>query len=82
MAMLKAIPTIYQIPAEYWRVAHANIDYNSNHAIVYVHGYLNEQARRNGADPIAIVVVTIGYAPQVARGASEYILLCQANFAG
>lgn len=52
MALLIEKQTPFGIPATYWRVISAQIDFGRNGMKVFMAGYASEAARDAGADPI------------------------------
>lgn len=52
MALQISKETPLGIPAEYWRIISARIDFGANTMAVSVAGYINKQARDDGKAPI------------------------------
>lgn len=52
MALLIEKQTPFGIPASYWRIISAQIDFGRNEMKVFMAGYASEDARNAGADPL------------------------------
>lgn len=52
MALAIEKMTPFGVPATYWRIISAHIDFGRNEMKVFLAGYANEAARDSGADPI------------------------------
>lgn len=52
MALLIEKQTHFGIPASYWRIISAQIDFGRNEMKVFMAGYASEEARNAGANPI------------------------------
>jgi len=54
MALQIAIQTVYSVPASYWRLAELHINYVDRATHIVMVGYVDYQARTDGASPIAL----------------------------
>jgi len=59
MALSKSIPTGIGVPATYWHVGEASVDYRAKSVRAQMYGYASAEARQAGANPITTKQVAI-----------------------
>lgn len=55
MALIKTIETNYGVAATYWHIGSVQQDYRGRGVSIVMYGFVTEQARLAGKDPIAVV---------------------------
>lgn len=69
MALIKPIATGFGIDAQYWAIIALDVNRMQSAAQVTMAGYLNEEVRRAGCQPLA--VMTLPFAENAYPGAAE-----------
>ena len=85
MAFIKAIPTDYGVPAEYWNIGTVDEDFKSKATTITFHGYASKQAREFGNQPLASGKVQIAgdeYVAGADRAALYAIIKQKPEFEG
>ena len=69
MALLKTTPTEFGVDATYWNIGFINSNFRDKQfANLVLFGYLNEQARRDGKNPLATAQVSgVSFIPDATR---------------
>lgn len=79
MALKKEFPTPFGVNAEYWNISRIEEDYEGRQVLIHLQGYINAQARADGAQPISNkqkMIYGDAYSPDMTR-AEIYALLKQ-----
>jgi hypothetical protein len=68
MAIQKVFETNFGVPAVYWRISKKDESYSNGAAYVLLEGFADEQARRDGKQPLTTKNVSFGKAGAIMPG--------------
>lgn len=77
--------TVLGIPATYWRIISAQVDFGTDNLMVFVAGYANQQAREDGKAPLEQVQVNFtanDFVPDQPRASLYAALKDKPEFSG
>jgi hypothetical protein len=85
MALLKSIETEYGVPAVYWNIGITHEDFKGVITMVTCYGYVSQEARFNGKQPISskhLYIAGEEYIPDADRAALYAIIKQKPEFEG
>lgn len=72
MALMKAVATDFGADATYWNIGAYEEDYKGGGGLLTMYGYVTEQARQDGKQPLATAQISLtdkDYLPDMDRAA-------------